>query len=189
MSPMVLRVDIVYHINVAYDIIFTTDIFVPNWYERPIDGLDGSVSCHGTPQARKWSSPVYLDPKSTQRSRSGDMWTRQKEEGGPERATLILVRLSGAEDRLWLLGLGRITKWVLLCHTTTACACNLLVKIQPFSWNHPLWRWTSACSPARSVWVLANPDYIVQWNFAELIKHLEHLKQLVSMKQHDFSIW
>ena len=30
MSPMVLRVDIVYHINVAYDIIFTTDIFVPN---------------------------------------------------------------------------------------------------------------------------------------------------------------
>ena len=33
-----------------------------------------------------------------------------KAKGGPRRATLILVGLSGAEDRLWLLGLGRITK-------------------------------------------------------------------------------
>ena len=63
------------------------------------------------PPARKWSSRVILIPN---RHKDPDQETcgQGKAKGGPGRATLILVGLSGAEDRLWLLGPGRITKRV-----------------------------------------------------------------------------
>ena len=38
---------------------------------------------------------------------------------------------------------------------------------------------------ARTVWVSANPDYIVLWNFGELIEHFKHLKQLQTLCKHD----
>ena len=70
------------------------------------DDLAGAVRCHSS--IKKVVLRSYLDPKSTERSRSGDMWTRLKE--GPRQTILIFVGLSGAEDRLRLLESGRITK-------------------------------------------------------------------------------
>ena len=81
------------------------------------DDLAGAVRCHSS--IKKVVLRGYLDPKSTERSRSGDMWTRLRE--GPRQTILIFVGLSGAEDRLRLLESGRITKWVEQRHTDACC--------------------------------------------------------------------
>ena len=44
------------------------------------DDLAGAVRCHSS--IKKVVLRSYLDPKSTERSRSGDMWTRLRE--GPQ---------------------------------------------------------------------------------------------------------
>ena len=142
------------------------------------DDLAGAVRCHSS--IKKVVLRSYLDPKSTERSRSGDMWTRLRE--GPQADHIDICGALGGWRQITVIRVWKNYKMSRAAPHRRLLPVISRVKLQPFSWNRRLWG--LMLDKARTVWVSANPDYIVLWNFGELIEPFKHLKQLQTLWKH-----